>query len=104
MVAVKGGLLVTKIKGPSSVVNNMMQKLSGIKRMMLKRGKTGEVLQIGESDNIESIDLSNLENLSTLRVSTFWRTWPPPPTCQRSSSTLRRSPRASVKALKMPAP
>ncbi|HHT0502701.1 TPA: anti-CBASS protein Acb1 family protein [Raoultella ornithinolytica] len=61
MVAVKGGLLVTKIKGPSSVVNNMMLKLSGIKRMMLKRGKTGEVLQIGESDNIESIDLSNLE-------------------------------------------
>ncbi|SYF30557.1 anti-CBASS protein Acb1 family protein [Klebsiella pneumoniae] len=61
MVAVKGGLLVTKIKGPSSVVNNMMQKLSGIKRMMLKRGKTGEVLQIGDGDNIESIDLSNLE-------------------------------------------
>ncbi|EPE9485091.1 anti-CBASS protein Acb1 family protein [Atlantibacter hermannii] len=61
MVAVKGGLLVTKIKGPSSVVNNMMQKLSGIKRMMLKRGKTGEVLQIGDSDSIESIDLSNLE-------------------------------------------
>ncbi|WP_155004067.1 anti-CBASS protein Acb1 family protein [Klebsiella grimontii] len=61
MVAVKGGLLITKIKGPSSVVNNMMQKLSGIKRMLLKRGKTGEVLQIGESDSIESIDLSNLE-------------------------------------------
>ncbi|SVT97334.1 anti-CBASS protein Acb1 family protein [Klebsiella pneumoniae] len=61
MVSVKGGLLITKIKGPSSVVNNMMQKLSGIKRMLLKRGKTGEVLQIGESDSIESIDLSNLE-------------------------------------------
>nr|WP_109212679.1 anti-CBASS Acb1 family protein [Klebsiella michiganensis] len=61
MVSVKGGLLITKIQGPSSVVNNMMQKLSGIKRMMLKRGKTGEVLQIGASDSIESIDLSNLE-------------------------------------------
>ncbi|QHP80656.1 DUF1073 domain-containing protein [Pectobacterium odoriferum] len=61
MVAVKGGLLVTKIKGPSSIVNNMMQKLSGIKRMMLKRGKTGEVLQIGDNDVIESIDLNNLE-------------------------------------------
>ena len=61
MVSVKGGLLVTKIRGPSSVVNNMMQKLSGIKRMMLKRGKTGEVLQIGANDSIESIDLSNLE-------------------------------------------
>lgn len=61
MVSVKGGLLVTKIQGTSSVVNNMMQKLSGIKRMMLKRGKTGEVLQIGANDSIESIDLSNLE-------------------------------------------
>ncbi|HID3079509.1 TPA: anti-CBASS protein Acb1 family protein [Klebsiella pneumoniae] len=61
MVSVKGGLLVTKIQGPSSVVNNMMQKLSGIKRMMLKRGKTGEVLQTGANDSIESIDLSNLE-------------------------------------------
>ncbi|HEJ8622403.1 TPA: DUF1073 domain-containing protein [Klebsiella michiganensis] len=61
MVSVKGGLLITKIQGPSSVVNNMMLKLSGIKRMMLKRGKTGEVLQIGASDSIESIDLSNLE-------------------------------------------
>lgn len=61
MVSVKGGLLVTKIQGSSSVVNNMMQKLSGIKRMMLKRGKTGEVLQIGANDSIESIDLSNLE-------------------------------------------
>ncbi|HEN3654597.1 TPA: DUF1073 domain-containing protein [Yersinia enterocolitica] len=61
MVAVKGGLLVTKIKGSSPVVNKMMQALSGVKRMMLKRGKTGEVLQIGELDTIESIDLSNLE-------------------------------------------
>ncbi|HDL7021902.1 TPA: DUF1073 domain-containing protein [Yersinia enterocolitica] len=68
MVAVKGGLLVTKIKGPSSVVNNMMQKLSGIKRMMLKRGRTGEVLQVGHEDAIESIDLNNLDKpLDTVR-------------------------------------
>lgn len=61
MVAVKGGLLVTKIMGAGAVVNKVMQALGGIKRMMLKRGKTGEVLQIGEKDSIESIDLSNLE-------------------------------------------
>lgn len=61
MVAVKGGLLVTKIKNAGAVVNKVMQALGGIKRMMLKRGKTGEVLQIGENDTIESIDLSNLE-------------------------------------------
>lgn len=61
MVAVKGGLLVAKIKNPSSIVNNMMQKLNGIKRVMLKLGKTGEVLQVGEQDTIESIDLNNIE-------------------------------------------
>ncbi|WP_448956934.1 anti-CBASS protein Acb1 family protein [Klebsiella michiganensis] len=61
MVAVKGGLLVTKIAGAGAVVNKVMQALGGIKRMMLKRGKTGEVLQIGPQDEISSIDLSNLE-------------------------------------------
>ncbi|WP_411193764.1 anti-CBASS protein Acb1 family protein [Raoultella ornithinolytica] len=61
MVAVKGGLLVTKIAGAGAVVNKVMQALGGIKRMMLKRGKTGEVLQIGPQDDISSIDLSNLE-------------------------------------------
>lgn len=61
MVAVKGGLLVARIKNASSIVNKAMQALGGVKRMMLKRGKTGEVLQIGDQDVIESIDLSNLE-------------------------------------------
>lgn len=61
MVAVKGGLLVARIKNAGAVVNKVMQALGGIKRMMLKRGKTGEVLQIGSEDVIESIDLSNLE-------------------------------------------
>ncbi|EPQ8830473.1 anti-CBASS protein Acb1 family protein [Klebsiella pneumoniae] len=61
MVAVKGGLLITKIAGAGAVVNKVMQALGGIKRMMLKRGKTGEVLQIGPQDDISSIDLSNLE-------------------------------------------
>lgn len=61
MVAVKGGLLVAMIKNASSIANKVMQAMSGIKRMMLKRGKTGEVLQIGHEDVIQSIDLSNLE-------------------------------------------
>lgn len=61
MVAVKGGLLVAALKNASSIVNKAMQALGGVKRMMLKRGKTGEVLQIGHEDIIQSIDLSNLE-------------------------------------------
>jgi hypothetical protein len=58
-----------------------MQALGGIKRMMLKRGKTGEVLQIGNEDIIESIDLSNLEKPLDSHEITSWQTSPPLLTC-----------------------
>ncbi|MDK1204187.1 DUF1073 domain-containing protein [Cronobacter turicensis] len=68
MVTIKAGLLVAFIKQASSIVNNMMQKMSGIKRWMLKRGGNGDVLQVGESDKIESLDMQNLEKpLDTAR-------------------------------------
>lgn len=61
MVTIKVGLLVAFVKAAGSVVNNAMQKLAGIKRWMLKRGKNGDVLQVGSEDRIESLDLQNLE-------------------------------------------
>ncbi|EHU0008789.1 DUF1073 domain-containing protein, partial [Salmonella enterica subsp. enterica serovar Braenderup] len=68
MVTIKAGLLVAFIKQASSIVNNMMQKMSGIKRWMLKRGGNGDVLQVGENDKIESLDMQNLEKpLDTAR-------------------------------------
>ncbi|AHE73414.1 hypothetical protein M942_22625 [Enterobacter ludwigii] len=68
MVTVKAGLLVAFVATAGSVVNNAMQKLAGIKRWMLKRGKTGDVLQVGANDRIESLDLKNLEKpLDTAR-------------------------------------
>ena len=68
MVTVKAGLLVAFIKQASSIVNAAMQKMSGIKRWMLKRGGNGDVLQVGESDKIESLDMQNLEKpLDTAR-------------------------------------
>ncbi|WP_176211457.1 anti-CBASS protein Acb1 family protein [Salmonella enterica] len=68
MVTIKAGLLVAFIKQASSIVNNMMQKMSGIKRWMLKRGGNGDVLQVGEHDKIESLDMQNLEKpLDTAR-------------------------------------
>lgn len=61
MVSTKGGLLIAAIKQAGSIINNAMQKLSGIKRMMLKSSGNGDVLQIGAEDKIESLDLNNLE-------------------------------------------
>ncbi|MDN0028649.1 anti-CBASS protein Acb1 family protein [Serratia marcescens] len=68
MVTIKAGLLVAFIQQASSIVNNMMQKMSGIKRWMLKRGGNGDVLQVGQNDKIESLDMQNLEKpLDTAR-------------------------------------
>jgi hypothetical protein len=68
MVTVKVGLLVAFVQAAGSIVNNAMQKLAGIKRWMLKRGKNGDVLQVGANDRIESLDLQNLEKpLDTAR-------------------------------------
>lgn len=66
MIAVKAGLLVTKVQQASSIINNAMQKLAGLKNGMLKRGRTGEVLQIGQNDTIESLDLQNLDRPITV--------------------------------------
>lgn len=68
MVAVKAGVLVTKIDSGSSIVNKAMQKLGSFKRNLLKMARTGNVLQTGPTDVIESIDLKNLEGpLSAVR-------------------------------------
>jgi hypothetical protein len=68
MVTIKAGLLVAFIKQASSIVNAAMQKMSGIKRWMLKRGGNGDVLQVGPDDKIESLDMQNLEKpLDTAR-------------------------------------
>lgn len=61
MVAVKVGLLVTKVRQASGIINNAMRKLTGFKVMMLKRAKTGQVLEIGENDTIESLNLQNID-------------------------------------------
>ena len=68
MVTVKAGLLVAFIQQTGAVVTNAMQKMSALKRWMLKLGGNGDVLQVGQHDKIESLDMQNLEKpLDTAR-------------------------------------
>lgn len=68
MVATKAGLLIAKLKQPGSAINNLMQKVAGIKRNYLKVGKTGNVLSISSEDNedVTSINLQMLEGPATM--------------------------------------
>lgn len=61
MVALKAGLLVAKMKSPSSAVDGPMAFLFGQKRQLLKEAQTGNVLSIGVDEDIESLNLQNLE-------------------------------------------
>lgn len=61
MVVRKAGVLVAKLKPQGSMVNNLMQRFLGLKRGAIKRAETYNVLSIGDTENIESLNFQNLE-------------------------------------------
>lgn len=65
MVTRKAGVLISKQKGPGSIINNMMQKAAGIKRSLLKQAETDNVLTIDIEESIESLDMTHTDTAMT---------------------------------------
>jgi len=61
MVARKSGLLIAKIKQPGSIINNLMQIATGVKRALLKEAQTDEVLSIDPDEAIETLNMQNID-------------------------------------------
>lgn len=61
MIALKAGVLVTKMKSQSSAVDGPMAWLFGAKREMVKEAQVGNVLTIDVEEEIESLNLQNLD-------------------------------------------
>ena len=61
MVTRKAGLLVAKMKPQGSIIDNIMSTLAGVKRNLLKEAAIGNVISVGNEENIESLNLQNLE-------------------------------------------
>lgn len=61
MVAVKAGLLVAMVKQAGPIIDRVMAGAAAIKRTFLKIGQTGQVLQVGADDKIESLNLQNVD-------------------------------------------
>lgn len=61
LVSIKVGVLVAKMEQPGSVLDNVMLRLFGIKRQMLKDAATGNILSVGKDEDIESLNLQNLD-------------------------------------------
>jgi hypothetical protein len=58
----KAGLIVAKLASPGSFIDKIGLAFAGFKRQMIKGAKTGNVLQIGTDESIESLDLKNLKD------------------------------------------
>jgi hypothetical protein len=58
----KSGLLVTKLKTPGSITDQRTRNFFGFKRTQIQQAKTGNVLQIGVDEEVESINLNNLKD------------------------------------------
>ena len=61
MVTQKAGLLVAKMKSPGSFIDNVMRTMAAWKRGTIKSGVTGQVLQIGVEEDIETLNMQNLD-------------------------------------------
>lgn len=60
VVASKNSMIVYKAKSPGSIVSEVMQMIGAIKRQLIRFGRNGNVLTIGESEEIETIRMEHV--------------------------------------------
>lgn len=61
MILMKLGLLVMKLTNPGSIIDGIMQAVGAIKRGYLKIAQTGQVLQVGTTEEVETLNMQNVE-------------------------------------------
>ena len=60
MVARKVGVLVAKLKSAGSIISDLMLKAAGFKRNIVKEAETNNVISIGETDEVSSLDMQGI--------------------------------------------
>ncbi|MHB1023707.1 MAG: anti-CBASS protein Acb1 family protein [Acidobacteriaceae bacterium] len=60
MIAVKAGALIYKAQSPGSMVDRLTQAFYRAKATLIKLARVGNIVTIGETESVESIDLKNL--------------------------------------------
>lgn len=61
MISRKAGVLIARMEQPGSIIDNIMQKLAGVKRALLKEAATNNVISVGKDELIESLNLQNID-------------------------------------------
>lgn len=61
LVTRKAGVLIAMLKGTGSAVNNLMAKVAGFKRSILKEASVDNVISIDVEESVESMNLQNTD-------------------------------------------
>lgn len=61
MVSRKAGVLIVKMQQAGSIVDRLMERMAGLKRALLRQAMTENILQIGPSDEVETLNMQNLD-------------------------------------------
>lgn len=65
MVASKIAVIIAKLRAPGSIIDNVMQKMAGVKRQLLKEAQNTNVMSIDTEESIESLNLQNVDGAGT---------------------------------------
>lgn len=61
LVAVKSGVIIAKFKQAGSIIDNVMLKMFGIKRQVVKEASTYNVISVDVDEKIETLNMQNLD-------------------------------------------
>lgn len=65
MITAKLGVLIAKAESPSGIINVIMQRIAHIKRALLRDAQTGNVMQIGLNEAVETLNMQNVDGAGT---------------------------------------
>ena len=61
----KLAVLVVKMKAPGAIINQSMMKVAAWKRWLLKVATNGNVITVGEEEDVSAIDMTNVDGAGT---------------------------------------
>lgn len=61
LISLKSGVLIAKIKGAGSVVDQIMAAVAGVKRAFIKEAVIGSVINVEPEEDIVSLNLQNID-------------------------------------------
>jgi Protein of unknown function (DUF1073) len=62
VIVTKNTVIVAAQEQPSSVIDAVMERIAGIKRVLLKIARAGQILSIGKDEKITTLDMTNVDS------------------------------------------